>query len=106
MVDRKHRDLSEEDIQEIAKTFDDFQNGKLTNKKGYCAVASIEEIAKQDYILTPPRYVGMGDTDDDTEPYEDKMNKLTSELFDLFNKSHLAEDDIKAKLSKIGFKIK
>ena len=59
MVDRKHRDFSEEDINRLSQTFTDFQNGTLENQKGFCAVATTEEIAKQDYILTPGRYVGI-----------------------------------------------
>lgn len=58
MVDRKHRDLDDEkDIKLLADTFEAFQNGTLEEKKGFSAVATIEEIAKQDYILTPGRYV-------------------------------------------------
>ena len=59
MVDRTHRDFTEEDINKIAKTFDDFQNGIDVDEKGYCAVCSIEDIKNQDYILTPGRYVGI-----------------------------------------------
>ena len=50
MVDRKHRDFSEEDIKLLSDTFTAFQNGTLENQKGFCAVVPTEEIAKQDYI--------------------------------------------------------
>ena len=53
MITRKLRELSEEDIMKIAGTFDAFNSGTLENEKGYCAVVSIEDVAKQDYILTP-----------------------------------------------------
>ena len=53
MVDRKHRDFSEEDIARLADTFTAFQNGTLEDVKGFCAVATTKQIAAQDYILTP-----------------------------------------------------
>lgn len=105
MVDRKHRDFTDEDIQLLAKTFEDFQNGTLEDKKGFCAVVSTEDIAKQDYILTPGRYVGIEEKEDDGEPFEEKMTRLTSELSEMFKKSHELEDEIKKKLGAIGYEI-
>ena len=105
MVDRKHRDFSEEDIQKLADTFESFQNGTLEDVKGFCKVADFEEIAKQDYILTPGRYVGIEEQEDDGEPFEEKMTRLTSELSDLFAKSHELEDEIRKKLGAIGYEI-
>ena len=105
MVDRKHRDLSEEDIQKLANTFEAFQNGTLEDEKGFCAVASLEDIARQDYILTPGRYVGIGEQEDDGEPFEEKMTRLTSELSDLFAKSHVLEEEIRKKMGTIGYEI-
>ena len=105
MVDRKHRDFDEEDIQKLADTFTAFQNGTLEDVKGFCAVASLEDIAKQDYILTPGRYVGIEEQEDDGEPFEEKMARLTSELSDMFVKSHELEDEIRRKLGAIGYEI-
>ena len=105
MVDRKHRDLSEEDIQKIADTVEAFQNGTLEDIKGFCAVADLPTIAKQDYILTPGRYVGIEEADDDGEPFEEKMNRLTGELSELFAKSHELEDEIRSKLEAIGYEL-
>ena len=105
MVDRKHRDFDEEDIQKLADTFTDFQNGTLEDVKGFCAVSSLEDIAKQDYILTPGRYVGIEEQEDDGEPFEEKMTRLTSELSDMFAKSHELEDEIRKKLGAIGYEI-
>lgn len=106
MITRKLRELSEEDIMEIAGTFDAFNSGTLENEKGYCAVVSIEDVAKQDYILTPGRYVGIAETEDDGEPFQEKMERLTSELSDLFAQSHDLEEEIRKQLSSIGFTIK
>lgn len=105
MVDRKHRDFTDEDIQKLADTFTAFQEGTLENIKGFCAVVETADIEKQDYILTPGRYVGVEDVEDDGEPFEEKMNRLTSELSDMFIKSHALEDEIRKKLNAIGYKI-
>lgn len=105
MVDRKHRDFKEEDIQKLADTFTAFQEGKLEDVKGFCAVATLQDIAKQDYILTPGRYVGIEEQEDDGEPFEEKMTRLTSELSDMFKKSHELENEIRKQLGAIGYKL-
>lgn len=105
MVDRKHRDFSDDDIQKLADTFSQFQDGTLENIKGFCAVVDTKEIEKQDYILTPGRYVGIEEAEEDDEPFEEKMARLTSELSDMFKKNHELEEKIKYQLSSIGFKI-
>jgi Type I restriction-modification system methyltransferase subunit len=105
MVDRKHRDFFEEDIQKLADTFEAFRNGTLEDVKGFCSIASLQDIAKQDYILTPGRYVGIEEQEDDVEPFEEKMVRLTSELSDMFAKSHELEDEIRRKLGAIGYEI-
>lgn len=105
MVDRKHRDFTDEDIQKIADTFEAFQNGMLEDVKGFCAVKTTADIAEQDYILTPGRYVGIEEQEDDGEPFEEKMTRLTSELSQMFAKSHELEDEIRKKLGAIGYDI-
>lgn len=105
MVDRKHRDFTDEDIQKIADTFEAFQNGTLEDVKGFCAVKTTAEIAAQDYILTPGRYVGIEEQPEDDEPFDEKMKRLTSELADMFKKSHELEDEIRKKLEAIGYEV-
>lgn len=105
MVDRKHRDFTDEDIQKLADTFAQFQNGTLEEVKGFCAIADTQEIEKQDFILTPGRYVGIEEVEDDGEPFEEKMTRLTSELSDMFEKSHQLEDEIRKKLGAIGYEV-
>ena len=73
--------------------------------KGFCAVADTSEIEKQDYILTPGRYVGIEEQEDDGEPFEEKMDRLTSELSEMFTKSHELEAEIRKKLGAIGYEI-
>lgn len=103
MVTRKLRQLTKEDIHLIAQTFEAFQKGTLTEEKGFSSIASLETISKQDYILTPGRYVGIADQEEDSEPFEEKMQRLTTELSELFTKSHQLEEEIKVQLKKIGY---
>ena len=105
MVDRKHRDFTTEDIKKLADTFELFQSGTLEEVKGFCAIATTEDIAKQDYILTPGRYVGIEEQEDDGEPFDDKMKRLASELSDMFKKSQELENDIRKKLEAIGYEV-
>ena len=105
MVTRKLREFTEEDIRKIADTFDAFREGGLEDVKGFCSVASLEDIARQDHILTPGRYVGIEDQEDDGEPFEEKMTRLTSELSEMFKRSHELEDEIRKRLGAIGYDI-
>ena len=105
MVTRKLRELSEDDIKKIADTYNAFIDGTLEDVKGFCAVKTTEDIAAQDYILTPGRYVGIEDKEEDDEPFDEKMTRLTSELSQMFNKSHELEEEIRQKLGAIGYEI-
>lgn len=119
MVSRKLRELTDgtkeeyknedgtlkNDIKKIADTYNAYVNGTLEDVKGFCAVVDTEKIAEQDYILTPGRYVGVEEQEDDGEPFEEKMARLTSELSDLFKRSHKLEAEIKEKLGAIGYEI-
>ena len=105
MVTRKLRELTEEDIAKIADTYNVYANGTLEDTKGFCAVVTTEEIAKQDYILTPGRYVGIEEQQEDGEPFEEKMARLTGELSELFAQSHKLEAEIRQKLGAIGYDI-
>ena len=106
MVTRRLRQLTDDDIAKLAQTFDAYENGTLQEVKGFCAVATTDEIAKQDYILTPGRYVGIEEQQDDGEPFEEKMERLTKELGELFAKSHDLEKEIQNNLKAIGFEVK
>ena len=106
MVTRAVRELMQDDITKIADTFEAFRNGTLEDEKGFCAVKTLQDIAAQDFILTPGRYVGIAEAEDDGEPFAEKMQRLTSELSGLFAESHRLEDEIKKQLGSIGFEIK
>ena len=105
MVTRKLRELTEEDIMRIAQTYQSYAEGTLTDEKGFCAVKSIKDIAEQDFILTPGRYVGIAEQEQDAEPFEEKMTRLTTELASLFEQSHTLEEEIKKQLESIGYKL-
>lgn len=105
MISRKQRELTDEDIATISKTHDAFEAGTLVEEKGFCAVADLTDIKKQDYILTPGRYVGIAEQEDNGEVFEEKMERLTTELSGLFTQSHELEKTIKEKLGAIGYEI-
>ena len=106
MVTRAVRELMQDDITKIASTFEAFRNGTLEDEKGFCAVKTLQDIQAQDFILTPGRYVGIAEQEDDGEPFAEKMQRLTSELSGLFAESHRLEDEVKKQLGSIGFEIK
>jgi len=105
MVNRRLREMTTEDISKIASTFQAFDNGALEDVKGFCAAVTTEEIAKQDYILTPGRYVGIEEQEEDGEPFEEKMTRLTGELSGMFKRSHELEDEIRKRLGAIGYEV-
>ena len=106
MVSRKLRELTDADINKISDTYEAFVDGILEDVKGFCAVADLQEIEKQDFILTPGRYVGIEEQEEDDEPFEEKMDRLTSELAEMFAKSHELEGEIRKKLGAIGYELK
>ena len=105
MKSRKLRELTQEEIELIGRTVSEFEKGTLAEVKGFCAVVSTEDIAKQDYILTPGRYVGLAEVEDDGEAFEDKMERLMGELRELFAESNKAEEEIKEQLKSVGFEV-
>lgn len=103
MIDRKHRDFSDDDIRRLSETFREFQEGTLECEKGFCAVADIHEISEQGYILTPGRYVGIEDSGEECEEFGEKMMRLTGELSGMFDEGRLLEEEIRDKLGGIGY---
>ena len=103
MVTRKLREFTEEDITKVAGAFDAFRKGELEPEKGFSAMADLGEIAKQDFILTPGRYVGIAEAEDDGEPFEEKMERLTSEIAKCFEESNRLQEQIKKNLEAIGY---
>src|SRR5438128_697125 len=91
LVDRTHRDLTADEIGRIAKTYHAWRRekdaGKYADVQGFCKSAATEEIASHGYVLTPGRYVGSEEAEDDGEPFEGKMQRLTNTLAGQFRES-------------------
>ncbi len=107
MISRKHRQLTDDDIEKISSAYRDWKSGSLNyvDVLGFCKSASIEEIKENDFVLTPGRYVGLAKVEEDSEPYEEKMTRLTSELSELFKESDRLKDEIKKNLGELGFEM-
>ncbi|OBY11865.1 type I restriction-modification system subunit M [Clostridium paraputrificum] len=105
MVDRRHRELSDEDVKKIADTYHNYRNidGNYEDVQGFCKAAKLEEVMEHEYVLTPGRYVGIEEQEDDGVPFEEKMEALTSELGELFEKSRSLEEEIRKNLGGIGY---
>jgi len=74
-----------------------------TDIPGFCRSATAEEIAAHGYVLTPGRYVGAAAEEDDGEPFEDKMARLTAQLLDQFAEGRRLEEAIRASLGGLGY---
>ncbi len=100
MVTRKNRELTPEDIASVATAYHNFktQNGEYEDVPGFAKVATLEEIAEHDYVLTPGRYVGNEEIEEDDEAFAEKMERLTAELNGQFTKSHELETRIRSNL--------
>lgn len=106
MVTRRLRELTDEEIRKIADTYINYKNAEnYEDIQGFCKVANLDEIREHDYILTPGRYVGIEEIDDDGEPFEEKMERLTQQLAEQFQKSKELEEEIRKQLNKIGISI-
>jgi type I restriction enzyme M protein len=105
MVTRKHREFYDGEIAKIYDTYHNWRDNKKEYKdiQGFCKSADIEEVREHEYILTPGRYVGIEEVEDDGEPFEEKMTRLTGELAEMFAKSHKLEEEIKQRLGAIGY---
>jgi type I restriction enzyme M protein len=106
MIDRTHRELSEEDIDKIAGTYHAWRGepeaGEYENVPGFCKSATLDEIRGHEQILTPGRYVGILDLDDDDEPFEERMERLTAELREQFQEAQRLQKAIETALSELA----
>lgn len=107
LIDRTHREFSDEEIQRIGKTYHAWRGekeaGKYEDIPGFCKSAPIEEIQSHGHVLTPGRYVGAEEVEDDGEPFEEKMKRLAKKLNEQFKESELLEQTIKANLKRLGY---
>jgi len=107
MIDRRHRELTDKEIQKIASTYHNWRskNGKYQDIKGFCKSTTLEEVAENDYVLTPGRYVGIDFQLEDDEVFEEKMHRLIQELAKQFEESKELEKKIRENLRKIGYEL-
>jgi type I restriction enzyme M protein len=106
METRKHRELKDEEIEKLFSTYRTWKkNENYQDVEGFAKSASLEEIRTHDYVLTPGRYVGIEEIEDDGIPFEEKMVKLTTELSELFEESKTLEEKIKKNLMGLGYEL-
>ena len=106
MVTRKLRELNEDNIMKIANTYHNYQNNEnYEDLAGFCKVVNTEDIKENNYVLTPGRYVGTEEQEDDGIPFEEKMADLTSKLAEQMKESAKLDEEIKKVLGAIGYEI-
>jgi len=111
METRVHRVLDPADIAKVADTYHAWRNhsgsgeAQYEDVAGFCKSASLEEIKAHDFVLTPGRYVGAAEIEDDGEPFEEKMTRLTGELSKHFGEAAVLDDAIRSCLSGLGYDV-
>ncbi len=107
MFDRTRRDLSQEDIARVAGIYHAWRGAQKTNEyedvPGFCKSAKLEEIRKHGHVLTPGRYVGAAPQEDDSEPFEEKMTRLSAEWRKQQAEAQRLDAEIEANLARLGF---
>jgi len=106
MIDRVHRELTDDDIAKIADTYHRWRgdgSGKYEDVLGFCKSATIEDVRAHQYVLTPGRYVGAEEVAEDDEPFEDKMTRLVAKLDGQFAEGARLEMAIRKNLRELGY---
>ncbi len=108
MTDRVHKELTTDDIAEIAKTYHAWRgepkDGVYEDIAGFCKSATLDDIKANDYVLTPGRYVGAAEIADDGVLFETKMAELTATLFKQMDEAKVLDEAIRRNLAKLGIK--
>ncbi len=110
MIDRRHRQLTEDDIKKISDTYHKWRGEPIDGKKveykdvaGFCKSATLKQIRKHDHILTPGRYVGYEEEEEDPEDFQKKMEQLTAELEEQMKEAKKLDKEILRNLENIGY---
>jgi type I restriction enzyme M protein len=107
LADRTHLELSDDELTRIATAYHAWRGendtGEYSDVPGFCRSASTDEIATHGYVLTPGRYVGAEDVDHDVEPFESKLERLTTKLNDQFAEGHRLEATIRNNLKGLRY---
>lgn len=109
MIDRVHRELTDEEIQRIADTYHAWRGdkdvGTYEDIPGFCKSATLEDIRQHGHVLTPGRYVGAEEVEEDDEPFDEKMGRLVAELNEQFKESRKLEKAITKNLKGLGYSV-
>ncbi len=107
MTDRVHKELLQDDIIKIAKTYHawrgEAKDGKYEDTPGFCKSSTLEEIKSHHYVLTPGRYVGAAAIEDDGIPFEQKMTELSATLYEQMSESVKLDSVIRKNLEHLGY---
>lgn len=106
MVNRTLKELSEDDVLKIADTFRSWRgtiDTEYQGEEGFCKAASTEEVKENEHILTPGRYVGLSTVEEDNEPFELKMERITTNLMNNLRSQKELEDQIRKSLEGLGY---
>jgi len=104
MISRIQKVLSDDDIHDIARTVRTWRSPDgYKDQTGFCKSVSFEEIKRNDYVLTPGRYVGLIDTEEESVPFVDKMTELTELLGQQLDRKHELESHMRSRLKEMGF---
>lgn len=107
MINRKNRVLADEDVMKVADTYHNWLSGDegYQDEKGFCKSASLADIQKHKFVLTPGRYVGIPDEEDDGIPFQEKVDTLTTQLREQMKEAQELDQEIKTQLAKIGIEL-
>jgi type I restriction enzyme M protein len=107
MIDRTHKELTGEDIAEITASYHawrgEAQDSGYEDVPGFCKAATLAEIKAKDFVLTPGRYVGAAEIEDDGVPFEEKMTELTQTLYRQMAESEKLDIVIRQNLKVLGY---
>ena len=107
MVDRTHRELTDDEIARIADAYHAWRGedgpGEYADVPGFCKSATLEEIRKHSHVLTPGRYVGAEPQEDDGEPFEEKMARLSAQWREQQAEAQRLDAAIEENLTRLGF---
>jgi type I restriction enzyme M protein len=107
MADRTHKELTNDDLAKIASTYHAWRgeekDGDYEDVAGYSKAASLDEVKANDYVLTPGRYVGAAEIEDDGILFEEKMHRLSQALYGQMKEAEILDNTIRQNLEVLGY---
>jgi type I restriction enzyme M protein len=107
LIDRVHRDLTDEDVAKVAGTYHAWRGdkgaGKYEDVAGFCKAVTVDEIRKHGHVLTPGRYVEAADLEEEDEPFEERMKRLAVKLLEQKKIAEALDTAIVANLRELGY---